>query len=64
MIEAPQVIRDQIIDQMIEDAALVLVRWVSGLDECNLAFRRREGICPCGVFDVIDKYTMHGRLLA
>lgn len=48
IIDAPQEIKDEIIDRMIDDACLALGRWVMELDCCSLDFRRREGICSCG----------------
>jgi hypothetical protein len=48
IVDAPQEIRDEIVDRMIEAAAPLLGKWAMGMDQCRLDFRRREGICTCG----------------
>lgn len=48
--EAPQPVLDRIVDRLIEAAPPEAgFRWVFELDACRLDWRRRDGLCPCGV---------------
>ncbi len=49
IVEAPQEVVDRIVDRFIDESpGLDGARWVMELDACRLAWRRQDGICPCG----------------
>jgi hypothetical protein len=51
IIEAPQAVRDQIVDRMIEEVLpRTLVRWVLEMDQCRIDFRNLECVCECGEY--------------